>query len=122
MRKRGIDWTAQCCALLKFPVRLILDYGCGDSANLPDARRATLKAEQLLGVDVSSASIALARHALWQSGISFLCIKRVDARRHDRSGLHEWRFPSYSSVREASVPRGDSSRSPSGWLVRLLGK
>jgi len=70
--QRRIDWTAQCCERLKYPVRRILDYGCGDGANAP-MLAARFKAEQVLGVDVSSASIAQARHANYGERISFLC-------------------------------------------------
>ena len=41
---------------------------------LAHARRATLKAEQTLGVDISSASIAVARQSYSKSGMSFLSI------------------------------------------------
>ncbi len=67
-----IDWTAHCCERLEFPVRRILDYGCGDGANAP-MLAASFKVEQVLGVDVSSASIALACHANYGERVSFLC-------------------------------------------------
>ena len=33
--RRRIDWTAQCVARLNHPAQRILDYGCGDGANVP---------------------------------------------------------------------------------------
>jgi len=68
---RRIDWTAQCCARLRFEPRRILDYGCGDGRNAP-MLSARFKAAHVLGVDVSAASIALARAANYGDRISFL--------------------------------------------------
>ncbi len=70
--RRRVDWTAKCIAGLKFPVRRILDYGCGDGANVP-MLAATFKAESALGVDISSASISVARQSHTGTGLSFLC-------------------------------------------------
>jgi SAM-dependent methyltransferase len=67
-----IDWTAQCVAQLRSQVRRVLDYGCGDGANAP-LLAAKFKADHVLGVDVSSASIAVARQANYGAGVSFLC-------------------------------------------------
>ena len=63
--QKRIDWTAHCIARLGVSVRRILDYGCGDGANAP-MLAARFKAEHVLGVDVSSESIVVARrsHAL----------------------------------------------------------
>ena len=33
--QKRIDWTAQCVARLGYSVKRILDYGCGDGANVP---------------------------------------------------------------------------------------
>ena len=70
--QRRVDWTAQCCEELKYTVRRILDYGCGDGANAP-MLAATFKAEHVMGVDISDASIALARHENYADGILFQC-------------------------------------------------
>lgn len=70
--QRRIDWTAQCCEQLQYPVRRILDYGCGDGANVP-MLAAKFKTEHVTGVDVSSASIAQARQANYGPALSFLC-------------------------------------------------
>ncbi|MGO9087861.1 MAG: class I SAM-dependent methyltransferase [Terriglobales bacterium] len=67
-----IDWTAQCVAGIGCEVQRILDYGCGDGANAP-MLAAKFKADQVLGVDISSASIALARQSNYGAGVSFLC-------------------------------------------------
>src|SRR5208337_1205951 len=67
-----IDWTAQCIAQLRSEVRRVLDYGCGDGANAP-LLAAKFKADHVLGVDVSSASIAVARQANHGASVSFLC-------------------------------------------------
>ncbi|MGB9233111.1 MAG: methyltransferase domain-containing protein [Terriglobales bacterium] len=66
-----IDWTAQCIARLRWPVRRILDYGCGAGTNAP-MLAAKFKADHVLGVDVSGVSIALARQSNQGGGFSFL--------------------------------------------------
>jgi len=71
--QRRIDWTAQCLARLEFQARKILDYGCGDGANVPTLG-ARFKAERVLGVDISEASIAVARQSYSASGLSFVTI------------------------------------------------
>lgn len=71
--QRRIAWTAQCLAQLELSARKILDYGCGDGANAP-MLAACFKAEQVLGVDVSTASLAVARQSYVASGCSFLSI------------------------------------------------
>jgi trans-aconitate methyltransferase len=68
--QRRIDWTAQCVARLGHSVRQILDYGCGDGANAP-MLAARLNAEHVLGVDVSTESIAVARQANSAPGLRF---------------------------------------------------
>jgi len=70
--KGRIDWTAQCVARLKGQVRTILDYGCGDGRNSP-MLAATFQAEQVRGVDVSIASIAVARQTNYGAGVTFVC-------------------------------------------------
>ena len=70
--QRRIDWTAQCIARSGQSVRRILDYGCGDGANVP-MLAARFNAEHVLGVDVSAESIALARQTNPVSGLQFLC-------------------------------------------------
>jgi len=70
--QRRIDWTAQCIARLKVPAQRILDYGCGDGANVP-MLAARFQPDQVLGVDISSASIAVARQSYAATGLSFLC-------------------------------------------------
>ena len=66
-----IDWTAERVAELGCQPRDILDYGCGDGANSP-MLRVRFKADHVLGVDVSTASIAVARQAAYGAGTSFL--------------------------------------------------
>jgi SAM-dependent methyltransferase len=70
--QKRIDWTAECLARLNLPARRILDYGCGDGANVP-VLAARFQAEQVLGVDVSSESIAVARRAHASRALNFLC-------------------------------------------------
>ena len=70
--QRRIDWTAQCVARLGHAVRRILDYGCGDGANVP-MLAARFNVEQALGVDVSAESIAVARQTNSAPGLQFLC-------------------------------------------------
>lgn len=73
--RRRIDWTAQCLSWLEFSVQTILDYGCGDGANVPLLAR-RFKAQQVLGVDISSASIAIARQSYSANDSSFLPISQ----------------------------------------------
>ena len=69
--QRRIDWTAQCVSEHGLDVRRILDYGCGDGRNLP-MLVSKFKPHEALGVDVSSASIALARKSISTEKMSFL--------------------------------------------------
>jgi trans-aconitate methyltransferase len=66
-----IAWTARCVSQLGAEVRHILDYGCGDGTNVP-ILAARFHADQVLGVDVSGASIAVARQFHQSAGTSFL--------------------------------------------------
>ncbi len=69
--QKRIDWTAQCLSRLGFSARRVLDYGCGDGANMPMLAE-KFGAEYALGVDISSESIAVARQAL--PGLNFLSL------------------------------------------------
>ena len=69
--KGRIDWTAECVASVQWPVRRILDYGCGTGASVP-ILAAKFRTGEVLGVDVSGVSIALARESNHGAGISFL--------------------------------------------------
>jgi SAM-dependent methyltransferase len=66
-----IAWTAQCISDLRVDVRHILDYGCGDGANA-SILAAKFRADRVVGVDVSSESIALARQSHQAPGMSFV--------------------------------------------------
>ena len=70
--QKRVDWSAHCAAQLGHTVRRILDYGCGDGANVP-MLAARFNAEHVLGVDVSAESIAVARQTNPASGMQFLC-------------------------------------------------
>lgn len=70
--QKRIDWTAQCLARLGHSAKQVLDYGCGDGANVP-MLAARFQAERVLGVDVSSESISVARETYPQKGPQFLC-------------------------------------------------
>ncbi|MBZ5686144.1 MAG: class I SAM-dependent methyltransferase [Acidobacteriia bacterium] len=70
--QKRIDWTAQCVGHLGRPVRRILDYGCGDGANVP-MLASRFDAEHVLGVDVSAESIAVARQTKAEPKMQFLC-------------------------------------------------
>ena len=70
---KRIDWTQRCVARLEIPVRRVLDYGCGDGANVP-LLAAAFHAEHTLGVDVSSESIAVARQSGPDLGVQFLTL------------------------------------------------
>ena len=69
---KRIDWTARCVTRLGHSIKRILDYGCGDGANVP-MLSARFQAEHVLGVDLSSESIAIARQANAREGLQFLC-------------------------------------------------
>jgi len=69
--QKRVDWTAHRVVQLGHPVRRILDYGCGDGANVP-MLAAHFNAEQVLGVDVSAESIALARQSNHSPQVQFL--------------------------------------------------
>jgi SAM-dependent methyltransferase len=69
--QRRIDWTAQCIAKQGLEVRRILDYGCGDGTTLP-ILVSKFKTDDVLGVDASNASIALARKSIVTEKTSFL--------------------------------------------------
>ncbi|HVN17838.1 MAG TPA: class I SAM-dependent methyltransferase [Dongiaceae bacterium] len=71
--KKRIEWTAQCVGRLGVTAHRILDYGCGDGANVPILASA-FGAEDVLGVDVSRESIAVARQSHAASGRRFLCL------------------------------------------------
>lgn len=71
--QRRIDWTAVCLARLKYGVRRILDYGCGDGANVPTLA-AKFKADQVVGIDLSRESIAVARQSYASPVCSFFCL------------------------------------------------
>jgi len=71
--QKRIDWTAQCVQRRGDSVRRILDYGCGDGANVP-MLAARFHAEYSLGVDVSAESIAVARRQYSAPGLEFLAL------------------------------------------------
>jgi SAM-dependent methyltransferase len=70
--QKRIDWTAQCVDRLGYSAKRILDYGCGDGANVP-MLAARFRADHVLGVDVSAESISVAREANPVEGLHFLC-------------------------------------------------
>jgi len=72
--QRRIDWTSQCIAGLGQSVRRILDYGCGDGANVP-MLAVRFNAEHVLGVDVSAESVAVARQMNPALGLEFRCTR-----------------------------------------------
>lgn len=67
-----IEWTAENVRRFGFGVKRILDYGCGDGANVP-MLAARFSAETVHGVDLSSASISSARQAYSAPGLGFFC-------------------------------------------------
>ncbi len=66
-----IGWTARCVSRLGLDPRCILDYGCGDG-NCAPIFTAKFKADRVVGVDVSSESVAEARKSNGAGGASFL--------------------------------------------------
>lgn len=71
--QRRIDWTAECMAQLGVSIKLALDYGCGDGANVPMLAE-RFHTEQALGVDISSESIAVARRDHAGARVQFLSL------------------------------------------------
>ena len=57
---------------MKCSAQCILDYGCGDGANVP-ILAVSFQAERVLGVDISSASINVARKSYGSAERLFLC-------------------------------------------------
>lgn len=66
-----VNWTALCAARLDHHVRSIVDFGCGDGYNAPILAAAFPQAD-VLGCDISLASIALARRTILAERVSFL--------------------------------------------------
>lgn len=71
--QKRIDWTVRCMKQLGAHAKRILDYGCGDGANAP-LLAARFDAELVLGADVSSESIAVARRSYESANLKFLSI------------------------------------------------
>jgi trans-aconitate methyltransferase len=69
--EKRVQWTAECVANNGLEVRSIVDFGCGDGNNTPILAQAFPDAS-VLGVDISSASIARACNTIRQDRISFL--------------------------------------------------
>lgn len=76
--QKRIDWTAQCVVRLGYSVKRILDYGCGDGANVP-MLAARFHPDHVLGLDVSPESISIARAAKCCRGIAIPLHQRLDA-------------------------------------------
>jgi len=68
--QKRIDWTAQCLTRLRVSPKRVLDYGCGDGANVPMLAQ-EFGAQHVLGVDLSSESVALARQTHGAAGLDF---------------------------------------------------
>ena len=60
--ERRVDWTARCLAKLNAPRTniVVMDYGAGTGSAFPKLRE-TFKTQRLLGVDVSTAELAVAK-------------------------------------------------------------
>ena len=71
--QKRIDWTAECLARLGVSPKRVLDYGCGDGANVPLLAE-RFGATDTLGVDISSESIGVARETHSGAGVEFLTL------------------------------------------------
>lgn len=72
--QKRIDWTAECLARLGASVKRVLDYGCGDGTNVP-MLAGRFNAEHVLGVDISTESIEVARRRERSAdGLQFLSL------------------------------------------------
>lgn len=60
--KHRIDWTANCIEDIGLRANRIIDYGCGDGAGTP-LLAARFQSDRVMGIDVSAASIAIARQS-----------------------------------------------------------
>lgn len=60
--ERRVDWTAKCLAKLgaQYEKAVVLDYGCGTGSAFAKLREA-FKAERVIGIDVSTAELAIAK-------------------------------------------------------------
>lgn len=71
--QKRLDWTAECLARVGVAPKRVLDYGCGDGANVP-MLAARFRTQQVLGVDISSESVAVARQMHAAAGLDFLSL------------------------------------------------
>lgn len=71
--QKRIDWTTKSLARLGVSPKRVLDYGCGDGANVPMLAE-RFGATHTMGVDISSESIAVARQKHAGEGLHFLSL------------------------------------------------
>lgn len=77
--QKRIEWTLHCTQALGLAAKRILDYGCGDGANVPMLASA-FGAQFVEGVDTSSASITVARRSHSNPSFSFLTLEEWSPR------------------------------------------
>ena len=77
-----VRWLARWLADTGLPHRTILDFGCGTGTAIPFFRE-FLHPEEILGVDVSAESLAVARSAFHGSGLNFEMIGTPHHEAHD---------------------------------------
>jgi trans-aconitate methyltransferase len=65
-----VKWLAECLQALKEKPRRAMDFGCGVGSTAP-LLRSSLGVEEVVGVDVSAASIAVAKQKYASIGIRF---------------------------------------------------
>lgn len=65
-----VKWLAECLQALKEKPRRAMDFGCGVGSTAP-LLRSSLGAEEVMGIDVSPASIAVAKEKYGSAGVRF---------------------------------------------------
>jgi SAM-dependent methyltransferase len=65
-----VKWLAECLQALKEKPRRAMDFGCGVGSTAP-LLRSSLGVEELFGIDVSPASIAVAKQKYESAGIRY---------------------------------------------------
>jgi SAM-dependent methyltransferase len=72
---RRVEWLARRLATAEWPVRTVLDFGCGTGSSVPFLFDG-LNAKVVHGVDVSAASLETARATHTRNGATFALIEK----------------------------------------------
>ena len=90
-----VVWLARCLACLQKHPRTAMDFGCGTGSATPFLLN-ELKLDELVGVDASVQSLAIARHA--HGNRAQVCSScGISTRGSLRSSFLQWCLPPYSA-------------------------